>query len=392
MTLKRNTDSPVTLENFKSDGTVQGETISGGMQKQVGPANAAALLTTTIAGFGMTVAGDLFGASLPNYAPAVILGAWLLAIIIAIALVGRDATVSADQFSLNWTLACLKLGLARARANWRYALVLVLMSLCAAYAAWAQHRQKSSVADIAEGVQVIQQATGNTAKAVKEIHGDLGSDEMTLVKMGFGSSDEHAWRALSEANIPAMEIMRRNNREHFPVTALDKPSALENLIMNPRADVSSALRLAQIPVADLDRRRFIESTFSGNFSVPEETGIFENLGFTIVRRLPDQKSASAQALYFQVDKAPWMAEVSPILLAVWVNNELALRALLANGASPDGSTTLSVHAFKGRALEFQEFEVTVTALSEAKRLGHKELESVLLQAGARTLSKVSRFK
>ncbi|MDP2262898.1 MAG: hypothetical protein Q8K24_07055 [Hydrogenophaga sp.] len=289
------------------------ETLAGGMQKHVGPANAAALLTTTVAGFMVTLAGDLLGPSLPTYAFGVLAIVWVLVILIAVALIGRDAAATAGYENSAGIAACLRLGFARAMVEKRYAFILLLMSFCAVYAAWAQHRQKTTVEKISGGMETLQLIAGDTAQGVDAVRKDLASDELTLLKMGYGSSEEHAWRAFSEGNVPAMEIMRRLNRQHFPATLLDKPSALENLIQNPNADVAGALAMAKASKAELDRPRHIESSYTGAFKVPQRKGIFESLGFTAVRVLPDgggQKRGETLYMVYD-DNVPWTAEVSP---------------------------------------------------------------------------------
>lgn len=364
--------------------------LDAAMTKNVAPANAAALLTTTVAGFGMTVAGDIFGPTLPVFALVVMAFAWVLAIVVALALVGRgpdpvtgkndiattpgSAAIPKRSRSLSDHLDCVKRGVSRARKNWKYATALMLMSFCAAYSAAAINKQR------VEGKE--------TNENVKLIRKDLASVEMELLKMGYGMSDEHAWRALADGNIEAMNLMKSANRTRFPVTTAGSVSALEGLILKPEADITAALDIAKLQPKDLDLPRHVESSYNGEFKIPQKTAMYESMGFTVARVIPTAAQRGSATYLNPDENKPWMAEVPPLLLAAWAKNENAVEALLKHGAKADAVTVLTVHTVGAtKADTVLIYDIKVSALSEARRLGLQRAEAALVAAGATAVSK-----
>ena len=367
---------------------VDQDTFAPNINKNIAPINAAALLTTTVVGFGVTATADLFGSALPAYAFVAATGAWIAALVFALALVGRDAERKHGENFLQRNLACIRSGLDRTRKNWKYAIVFALISLSAAYTGYSGFKRNAAISGMASEVSAVSETSKQIASDVTEIRLNLDSDQARLNQMGYGTSDEHAWRALSEGNVLALELMRGLGRNRFITTLVDKPNALEGLILNESADIKAALAIAQLPHSLLNQSWHIESSYTGAFKLPEEAKMLEALGFEVVRALPDSPILNRPYIEFnQNQHMPWMAEVPALLLAVWAHNEEAVLALLEAGASADAESVRSISAYvfsdrTGYGMTLKTYDLHITALSEANRLGLDRAEAALLAAGA----------
>lgn len=370
------------------------DSLAPNITKNVAPINAAALLTTTVVGFGVTAAADLFGHAIPGNAFIAAAGAWVIALVVALALVGRDAKLVAGESFLKRNLTCIRTGCNRAWQHRKYAAVFVLISFCAAYSAYSGFKKNAAVRDIATNLSVIGETSQKISADVTEIKRDLASDESKLVKLGYGISDEHAWRALSEGNLEAMELMIGMGRQQFVTTLTDKPNALEGLILNRNANVAKVLELASLSKIQLDQRWHIESSYQGTFKLPEEVQMLESIGFKVSRVMPSEPTPGVRYIVYNPNQPmPWMAEVPALLFAVWARNEEAVEALLQSGAAADAVSVRSASAYVFKEtmrfgnmafeLETAEFDLHISALSEARRLGLKRAEMALKSAGAK---------
>jgi hypothetical protein len=368
------------------------------INKSVAPVNAVAILTTTIVGFGVTAAADVFGNAIPAHAFTAAAAAWVIALFVALALVGRDAQREKSETFFKRSFTCIRTGIDRACSNKKYAALFVLISFCATYSAYAGFKKNATISGMASNVSAIGETTRQTSVDVMVIKRELASEEAKLSKLGYGTSDEHAWRALSDGNLEAMELMRGLGRKQFITTLPDKPNALEGLILNANADMTSVLKLASLSVPALDQRWHIESSYKGIFKLPDEVAMLESLGFAVVRKIPSDPSTGRPYIKFNPNQPlPWMAEVPALLFAVWARNEKAVEALLHSGASADAVSVRSASAyvyaeitrFNGPAKQFEiaEYDLTISALSEARRLGLKRVEAALISAGAKVVSK-----
>ncbi|WP_418319030.1 hypothetical protein [Piscinibacter sakaiensis] len=371
-------------------------------QRELAPLNAATLLATGLSTAVLTVATDLMGPRLNVWLTAVFAAAFVLSVVIALMLMGREGAPSAQSSGVARWVGCLRRGLRRSMQNWRYALLLATMVGLAVYSAYVKAREADGglLREFVFRLDRLQATANDTRSGIDSLTRRQDAPVARLRDLGFDNTDEGAWKALSEGNVDALGLMRSLGRTYFPTDSGGGGNALEALLMKPGAEIAGALREAGIGAAELDKPRSIERALMGSFQVPTK-GLYESLGFMVGPTRPEIVPAGRVHIVHDV-QSRWMAPTPAILLAVWAGKDDAVRALLERGANPNlaavatvmGSTTetkrLGDKAF--HFPRFEQFEMHVYPLSEARRLGLEKIEEMLRNGGANGESSIRRVR
>lgn len=396
-------------------------------QREFGPLNASVLLSGSVVGTVATLATDVFGTALPAAVPLACAAGWLLAIVLSLTLLGHGAEVSVEASAASKYFACLRYGLRSARAHWRYALVLALMAAMAAYAVYARVRRdeggvlravlqtqglirqeseatRASVETLGGKVDAAREASERTLSAAQRTANDVAalrkaSEDKTprerLAALGYKLGPESAVDALSRGDAQVLTLMRAAGVKPIP-TSYMSVSGIERLVLDPSADVGATLKAADLHGADLDTPLRPMSLRSGELVIPDieqllatqgiETGGFDRM------KTPGQTFVLSVAGH-----GPLLSDVmvTPLLIAVWRGRLDAVKALVAQGASPRAKGMLSLTAYRaeprkpgepidaGNGLNSvgRQEAIEVTPLGETQRLHRGDLEKVLAAAG-----------
>ena len=323
------------------------EHVAATSQRELGPVNTALILTTSICTGGLTVISELLGKTVDNYALYILVVVWLLAILLCIALIGRqgesiDVTTTGNWLP-RWT-ACTRLGAKRVKDKWAYSLLLFAMA-----------------------------TLGGTTSYInfKRAHAQ------TVTIQGAPAGDGEIWMALAQGNVKAIEFAKSAGREDFKYTNPLMGNALEGLVIKGGKDAVKTLNLVSPLATDLNStfKASPQNNYSKLFPKAWGDDIYRALGIQVVDKVP--ASLETGTVYIERNRdIVSKIHTTPLMLAIWSQDEGLLKKLISLGADTVTPTTFEVINVKVKprksgstAYEMNSIEVTLLPSSEAKRIG-----------------------
>lgn len=335
-------------------------------QKELAPVNTALVLTTSLCTGGLTVLSESLGKSIDRYALYILIAVWLLAILICIALIGRVADNLPGGKEINWLsrwTACTQRGLTRVTRSWAYSLLLLSMATLAGTTSYINFKRAHASSAISQGRP---------------------------------AGDGEIWMTLAEGNVKAIEIEKSAGREDFKYTNPLMGNALEALVIKGGQDAFKTLELVPPSPTDLNRAFKASPQFNYSKIFPKAWGedMYTSLKFQVVEKLP--ASLNAGAVYIERDREIVSNfHTTPLMLAIWSQDEVMLQKLLSLGADVAIPTTFQIINVKIKpqksshmASETNSVEVTLLPSSEAKRIGGAVAAAIQSSTSSQTASSI----
>lgn len=332
--------------------------------RELGPVNTALVLTTSICTGGLTVLSELLGKSADHYALYILAAVWLLAIVLCVALIGRDGQSTDVKTPSNWVLrwtACARLGVSRVKDKWAYGLLLFAMA-----------------------------ALGGTTSYInfKRAH-----SQVPMIQ-GRPAGDGEIWMALAEGNVKAIELEKSAGRDDFKYSNPMMGNALEGLVI--RGGKNSIKMLDLVPPSPTEINASFKATPIYNYSklFPKAWGddIYTALGIRVEENLPAMPDVDTVYIERHRDIVSDI-NTTPLMLAIWSQDPTLVQKLLSLGADPATPTTFKVINVKVKSqksgvnpYDRNSVEVTLLPLNEAKRMGGAVAASFPLSTSSQTSS------
>lgn len=292
-------------------------------QKELGPVNAAILLTTSLCTGVLTVASEFLGAGLRGLGPYLFLAIWVIAILIIFALIGREHGSKDTNVSglTRWT-RCLSHGASVSFKHWQYSLLLLAVIALAGGTSYLNVKRSSGAPQVVFADTAVQQLTAQ----------------------GYSLSDASMWMALAEGNAHAIELARAAGRQTFSYTDLRMGNALESLVIKGGDPALKTLDLVKPTAAELSKA----FSPSPQFNKLEEVyptawndALFQSVGVRVVAELPARLKKGA----VYIEKGSIVVsdlQTTPLMLAVWTGGDRLADKLLSLGADPEIATTFTL--------------------------------------------------
>jgi hypothetical protein len=182
-----------------------------------------------------------------------------------------------------------------------------------------------------------------------------------LAEEGVSFTDDGYLDALASGNLNALRAFNELQYQRTPLEPDDPWDPLRRLIDSRNADVGQALQVASLSAQELNLPLMLSEGSE---------------------KLPPRRNALLSAHGFQQDAYVNLEGVTPLLYAVWRNRLSAVQALLAQGADPNQRAQAQAEWFEA-SRGLRKKIIPLTPLSEAQRLGHQDVEQLLLEAGAK---------
>lgn len=356
--------------------------------REVAPVNQAALLSATLAGAVATVAVDI-GAprSIPGLAILCVIG-WLMAMGLTVMLIGRGqprdpkAAGTLRRYVLDGWYRCI--------TRKRYGLVLALMAGLAAYAVFVKLREPEGgvLANVFHVLKDVQSTSKATGADVTAIRGAMETPEMLSSRGGYPPTPFGAAEAVAKADLKGLRLVQTAGVKTVATT--DNP--VGRLIELKDANVGEVLDAAGLegPVLDIP---FPLRQVNGKSTVPDFGQLLSSVGIRVVP--DDDPMKVVEVIYVKSTNLSWAeqrVQVPPIVKAVWLNKPEAVKALLMRNAATNAAAVFTLRVVerrrntnKGEAaraypyvLGSRDAVLKVSALSEARRLGLRDIEAILV--------------
>ena len=257
-----------------------------------------------------------------------------------------------------------------------------------------QRVQTAVLVDIRDGLQVQSAAAGVAAKSADKkttaILDDTGvirnavTRELTafeaLAAQGYGATKYDLCAALIAGNTKAVDLLVKmgfNDQSLILVSASKEFHCLESVFLNIDARFKLRTIAAQLPLnVELLDKYYQPMHVYGDSKMIDSPGLLTELG-----------------IIDGVSKIPtiiWIEDATPLLLSVWGNNIEAADFLLNAGVNRDQGARLKITHYKDTigkygiaSLEIKDYVATLSPLSEAKRLGRKDIVALLINYKAK---------
>ena len=325
-------------------------------QKELGPVNAAILLTTSLCTGVLTIASEFLGSGLQGLGPYLFAAVWMLAILVIFALIGREHGNTGSARGLaRWT-RCLRQGASVSIRHWQYSLLLL------------------AVAALAGGTSYLNVKRSSGAPVV--VYADTAVQQLTA--QGYSLSDTSMWMALAEGNARAIELARAAGRQSFPYVDPRMGNALESLVIKGGESALMTLELVRPTQAELSKPIALSPQFNKLaevFPTAWTDALLDSIGVRVAAPLPARLDAGViyveKGAYFVSDM-----RTTPLMLAIWSGDDRVADKLLSLGVDPHVPTTFSLmvkvapdKAGSGMAHNMRFATVTLFPSQEARRLG-----------------------
>ena len=331
----------------------QSDHVAGKSLKELAPVNTALILVTSLCTGGLTVISEFLGKSMEHFAPYILVAVWLLAILLCVALIGRDEAVDKNDEAATrnltngswlkrWTL-CTKRGASLVKRKWAYSLLLLVMATLGGATSYINFKRAHSQLPLVQG---------HTA----------------------GDGDIFAY--LSEGNVKAITVEKSAGREDFKYTHPIMGNALEGLVIKGGPDAIRTLELAPPSTTELNTPFKGSIIYNYGETFPKSWGdnIFTALGIRVVDKVP--KPMDAGTIYLERD-LEFVSKfyTTPLMLAIWSQDVAVMQKLISLGADTTTATSFQLNMVKVKPnkprdlITTKRAEVKLFPANEAKRVG-----------------------
>lgn len=327
------------------------EHVAATSARELAPVNTALILTTSICTGGLTVLSELLGKSADRYAFYILGAVWLLAILLCVALIGREdknknlETRPAGNWLARWT-ACTVLGAKRVTEKWAYSLLLLAMATLGGTTSYLNFKRAHSESQMAQARP---------------------------------AGDGELWMRLHEGNVKAVELELASGSEDLKYINPMMGNALEGLMIKGGKNALKMLDLVPPLKTDLNQTFKNAPMYDYTKLFPAAWGedMFTSLGIRMVDKIP--KSMDENIIYMERNKdVEGDFRPTALMLAIWSKDVEVVKKLLSLGADPAIPTTFKLFGAKlapkklnkgSPTFHSNEFWVTLYPSNEAKRLG-----------------------
>lgn len=249
-----------------------------------------------------------------------------------------------------------------------------------------QRVQTAVLVDIRDGLQVQSAAAGVAAKSsdkkTSAILDDTGvirnavTRELTpfeaLAAQGYGATKDDLCAALIAGNVKAIDLLLKmgfNDKSLVMVSGSNEFHCLESVFLNIEERVNFRTMAEQLPLnVEQLNKYYISVRVDYKSKIIDSPGLLTKLGINL--------NTNKDTLFFR------NMEVTPLLLCVWGNNIEAAALLLKLGVNKNNGGRMNIFHDNIKARKINEYTVTLSPLSEAKRLGRDELVALLVKYNA----------
>lgn len=365
--------------------------------KEVAPVNQAALLSATVVGAVATVAVDLgTPRSLPWLATFCVIG-WVLAMGLTMILIGRGQP--RDGLPGDGTLArYVADGWYRCITRKRYALVLALMAGLAAYAVFVKLREPEGgvLGSMFSTLKRVEASSKEAGSDLKAIRAGMETPQILASRGGYPPTAGGAAEAVANADLNGLRLVLAAGATKVAVNQ-GSNNPIGRLIEVKDANVAAVLDAAGLKGPELDLPfplRFV----NGKSPIPDFGQLLASQGIRVVPETDPFKEV--EVMYVRSATATWSeqsGQAPPLMLAVWLNKPDAVKALLARDAQANSAAFFKLRLVERRrnanpnkeaaraypyVLGTRDAVLQISALSEAKRLGLRDIEGLLAASGA----------
>ena len=324
--------------------------------------NAVVLTGCTLVGILSNISSHLLGS---KSSVLIALAAWLIAFGLALYFSGK-AVSGAQSLGLGATLLA---GLRAAKTDKVFSVILLVLSVGAVYSAYNANKAVS----LQQVHEVSLQTKEDTGRIIQKLEQEVPPAQ-ALSQMGYSMAQADVCRAIADGNKQALSLMTKLSSQPIKLSKAEGEGqysfCLEELLISGGANSSMLNKSEGLAIDHTDLGRLYAAEGIG----PDAPG---RIDIQVIAKQAGASGARAQLLE---------VKATPMMLAVWGANSVAVSALIAQGVDVNTASKLMTATYSKTSAMPALYDISVSPLAEAKRLQLTEITDALTQAGAQASS------